>query len=183
MTAIGLCLGLVKTQLPDDVSTSVFARLSDTEALVRETIMTAREISHDLHPAVLEYGGVLPALMDYGRKFSANTGIAVKVEGDQEIRYPPETEIALYRIAQEALTNCAKYANATTVMITLNGDVEHCTFVISDDGVGFDLNGLTDGKNVPGLGLLSMRERAEAIGGKMTLESKPGLGTRITVEI
>ena len=183
LTAIGLCLGLVKTQLPDDVSTSVFARLSDTEALVRETIMTAREISHDLHPAVLEYGGVLPALMDYGRKFSANTGIAVKVEGDQEIRYPPETEIALYRIAQEALTNCAKYANATTVTITLNGDVEHSTFVISDDGVGFDLIGLTDGKNVPGLGLLSMRERAEAIGGKMTLDSKPGQGTRITVEI
>ena len=91
-------------------------------------------------------------------------------------------EVALYRIAQEAMANCAKYAGAKTVKIELNGDAEHATFVVSDDGVGFDLIRLTDGEITPGLGLLSMRERAEAIGGKLTLVSGPGLGTRVTVE-
>ena len=97
---------------------------------------------------------------------------------------PPEVEIALYRIAQEALTNCAKYAKARTVTIALNGNAEHAIFVISDDGVGFNLIGTGDGeKKIPGLGLLSMRERAEAIGGKFILESTSGSGTQITVEI
>ena len=184
LTAIGLSLGLIEKALPQDVCASVRERLANTATLVRDTMSNAREISHDLHPAVLDYGGVLPALEDYGRKFQGHTGIAVEVAGnDREIRLPPETEIALYRIAQEALTNCAKYAEAGTVTIELNGDAEHAVFVISDDGVGFDLTRLTDGANTPGLGLLSMRERAEAIGGKLNLESAPGLGTRVTVEI
>ena len=184
LTAIGLSLGLIEKALPTDTSGSITTRLSNTAALVRDTISSAREISHDLHPAVLEYGGVLAALEDYGRKYLGHTGIAVEVVGmDQEIILPPETAIALYRIAQEALTNCAKHSDAKTVTIELNGDTEHAMFVISDDGAGFDLTRLTYGDITPGLGLLSMRERAEAIGGKLTLESAPGSGTRITVEI
>jgi len=183
LTAIGLSLGLIRGQLPQDTAANVRARLSDTETLVKETITTAREISHDLHPAVLEYGGVLSALEDYGRKFSGHTGIAVEVVGrDRELRFPPETEIALYRIAQEALTNCAKHAGARTAMIALDGDSEHGVFTISDDGGGFDPNRLTAGGQAPGLGVLSMRERAEAVGGKLTVDSAPGTGTRITVE-
>ena len=151
--------------------------------MVKDTIANAREISHDLHPAVLEYAGVLAALEDYGRKYFGHTGIAVEVVGlDREIQLPPETAIALYRIAQEALTNCAKHSDAKTVTIELDGDAEHVRFVISDDSSGFDLTRLTYGDITPGLGLLSMRERAEAIGGKLTLESAPGSGTRITVE-
>lgn len=184
LTAIGLSLGLIERQLPQDAAATIRERLSSTAALVKDTLSVTREISHDLHPAVLEYGGILPALEDYGRKYSGCTGIAVEVKGiDRQIRLPPAKEIALYRIAQEALTNCAKYAEARTITIELDGDAKHATFVISDDGIGFDLLRLTDGKKAPGLGLLSMRERAEAIGGKLTLESAPGLGTRITVGI
>jgi len=184
LTAIGLGLDLIAKQLPRDAGDDIGVRLSDTRAMLKDTAVIAREISHDLHPSVLEYGGVLPALEEYGRKFFSQTGIAIQVTGkDRGVRLLPETEIALYRIAQEALTNCAKYANAGIVTIALNGDVEHLTFVISDNGVGFDLKMLTNGNNAPGLGLLSMRERAEAIGGTLTLESAPGLGTRITVEI
>ena len=183
LTAVGLSLGLIKGRLPQDTAASVRERLSDTEALVRATIMTTREISHDLHPSVLEYGGVIPALEDYGRKFSGHTGITVEVTGkDRELRFPPETEIALYRIAQEALTNCAKHAEASTVTISLDGDAEHGVFSITDDGGGFDPNSLMDREHTPGLGLLSMRERAEAIGGKLTVKSAPGSGTRISVD-
>jgi len=182
LTAIGLGLGLIAKQQPQDVAASVSARLSDTMTLLKDAIANAREISHDLHPSVLEYGGVLPALEEYGRKFSGTTGIAVEVVGkDRNIRLPPEMEIALYRIAQEALTNCAKHAEATMVTIELNGDAENLVFVISDDGAGIDPRWLTEGENRPGLGLLSMRERAEAIGTTLSLESAFGSGTRITV--
>ena len=182
LTAIGLSLGLIERQLPQDTAASLRERISNTEAFVKETILTAREISYDMHPPILEHGGLLPALEDYGQKFACQTGIAVEVTGeDRTMRLPPEKEIALYRIAQEALTNCAKYAEARTATIALDGAAEHATFVISDDGAGFDLTMLTDGKKMPGLGFLSMRERAEAIGGTLTLESAPGSGTRITV--
>ncbi len=184
LTAIGLSLGLVENQLPRDAADLVKERLSGISALLKETMMNAREISHDLHPAVLDYGGVVAALEDYGRNFSLHTGIDVQVIGeDREIRLPPDTEIALYRIAQEALTNCAKHAGAATVTIELYGDDEHAVFVISDDGSGFDLPRHGGGGESYGLGLLSMRERAEAIGGKLTLESAAGSGTRISVEI
>ncbi|HUW38361.1 MAG TPA: cache domain-containing protein [Rhodocyclaceae bacterium] len=184
LTAVGLNLGLIARQLPQDTAEKVKERLSDTLALLKDTMLNAREISHDLHPSVLDYGGVVPALEDYGRKFFDHTGIAVLVSGeDPEFRLPAETEIALYRIAQEALTNCAKHAGANKVTIALNGDTERASFVISDDGAGFDPNMLAQGRKTHGLGLLSMRERAEAIGGRLTLESAPGKGTRIRVEI
>ncbi|HUY03325.1 MAG TPA: cache domain-containing protein [Rhodocyclaceae bacterium] len=184
LTAVGLNLGLIARQLPPDAAEKVKERLSDTLALLKDTMMNAREISHDLHPSVLDYGGIVPALEDYGRKFFDHTGIAVQVSGDDpEIRLPAEMEIALYRIAQEALTNCAKHANANKVTISLNGDAERTSFAISDDGSGFDLNMLARGRKTHGLGLLSMRERAEAIGGRLKLESAPGKGTRIHIEI
>lgn len=184
LTAIGLNLGLIKRQIPQDATEKLTKRLSDTMALLKDTMLNAREISHDLHPSALDYGGVIPALEDYGRKFFDHTGIAVLVTGeDREIRLPVETEIALYRIAQEALTNCAKHADARTVTIALDGDAEYTLFVIVDDGVGFDLDKLGQDREQYGLGLLSMRERAEAIGGRLSLESAPGRGMRIQVEI
>ena len=184
LTAIGLGLGLIESQLPGDAAASIRDRLAITREVLKDTMLTAREISHDLHPAVLEYGGVYPALEDYARKYSGQTGIEVEMTGkDRGIRLSPDAEIALYRIAQEALTNCAKHADARTVTIEFNGDAEHALFVISDDGIGFDSTWLSNGWDRPGLGLLSMRERAEAIGGKLTLDSAPGLGTRVMVEI
>lgn len=183
LTAINLNLGLIESLLPQAVDARVCARLSDTVALVKETMSSTRNISADLHPAVLDYGGVLHALQDYGRNFMRRTGIAVEVLGnDEELRYTPEKEIALYRIALEALTNCLKHAGAHSVTIELNSEGERNKLTISDDGSGFEPAALTSGENPPGLGLLSMRERAEAIGGKLFLAATPGKGTRITVE-
>lgn len=192
LTAINLNLGLIETALPQDVGGRVSGRLSDTVALVKDTMLTTRDISADLHPAVLDYGGVVHALQDYGRNFMNRTGISVEVFGnDEELRFSPEIEIALYRIALEALANCQKHADARSVTVELHseggGDAEgkakRATLSISDDGRGFDPRALTNGDTVPGLGLLSMRERAEAIGGKFILEATPGNGTRIAVEL
>ena len=184
LMAIGLNLELIAKQLPPETTFLVSGRIADSAELVKDTMLNAREISHDLHPAVLDYGGVFGALEDYGLKFTGRTGIAVALAGNgRDIRRPPETEIALYRIAQEALTNCAKHASARSVTITLDGDADYIQFVIADDGIGFNPGQLGHGENTPGLGLLAMRERAEAVGGTFRLESAPGSGTRITVEI
>ncbi len=184
LTAIGLGLGLIESQLPGESDAGIRDRLSVTRELLKDAMLNAREISHDLHPAVLEYGGVFPALEDYAPKYYSQTGIVVEITGsDRGIRLPAEAEIALYRIAQEALANCAKHAGAETVTIELNSRDDHILFVISDDGSGFDVSNFISGGNLGGLGLLSMRERAESIGGKLNLTSVSGSGTRITVEI
>ena len=183
LTAINLNLGLIESQLPQQLGDRVHARLSDTVALVKDTMSCARNISTDLHPAVLDYGGVVHALQDYGRNFMVRTGISVEVMGNnEELRFTPEKEIALYRIALEALTNCLKHAAADSVTIDLNSEGERATLTISDDGRGFDPTALAKGENQPGHGLLSMRERADAIGGKFFIESAVGNGTRVTVE-
>ena len=182
LTAIGLGLGLIARDLPRDAAARVGERLSDTMTLLEDAMANAREISHGLHPAVLEYGGVIPALEEYGRKFSSTTGIAVEVvEREKELRLPAGMEIALFRIAQEAMTNCAKYAKARTITIALDGDAENLIFVVADDGVGFDPVRLAEAENPSGLGLLSMRERAEAIGATLSLDSVSSSGTRVTV--
>ena len=179
MTAIGLNLGLIQGQLPEEVATRVNGRLNQALALVEETIVNAREISGDLRPAVLDYAGLLAAVDDYSRQFQSRTAIAVEVVGsDRGMRLSPEKEIGLFRIVQEALTNCRKHSDSRRISIQLNGDDERIVLSIADDGVGFDLAKVEH----PALGLLSMRERAEAIGGKFWMESLPGKGTRITVE-
>lgn len=179
LTAIGLNLGLIEKQLPEEVANRVIGRLYRTLALVEETIVSAREISGNLRPAVLDFAGLLAAVDDYSRQFQSRTAIAVEVMGtDMGMRLRPEKEIGLFRIVQEALTNCGKHSDSHRISIELTGDAERTVLTIADDGVGFDLATLEH----PTLGLLSMRERAEAIGGTFRLESLPGKGTRITVE-
>ena len=181
LTAIGLNLGLIERQLSEEAAATVMGRFADTTALVKDTILSAREISSDLHPAALGYAGVLPALDDYGRKYAARTGIGVKVSGSASgLRLRADREIALFRITQEALLNCAKHAGARTVSIELNSHEGQLALIILDDGVGFDPD-VVSKKNSPGLGLLSMRERAEAIGATFRIESLSGRGTRIIV--
>jgi len=131
---------------------------------------------------LLEDRDLLSALEEYARKFEGNTGIAVEVRGaDSGRRLPAEEKIALFRITQEALTNCARHAQARTIAIELNTETDHLALSIADDGVGIDLAG-GNGKS-KGLGLLSMQERAEAIGGKWRIESSPGRGTRVMVSL
>ena len=186
LTAIGLNLGLIDCRLGDNTPAPLKARLADTVALVTDTIANARDISCNLHPAALDYVGVLPALEDYGRNYSARTGIRVEVSGTaDELRLSPEREMALYRVAQEALNNSARHAEARKVTIELNGDAEHVLLTISDDGAGFGANALTPLETLksPSLGLLSMKERAEAIGASFRIESMPTQGTKVIVDL
>ncbi|RME40691.1 MAG: hypothetical protein D6796_16880, partial [Caldilineae bacterium] len=103
---------------------------------------------------------------------------AVGLEGE---RLPPEVETALYRIVQEALTNVARHARATRVGVLLERRDDRLVAIVEDDGVGFAPEEVaqTNGR----LGLFGMRERAEMLGGTLSIESEPGKGTTIFVEV
>ena len=182
LAAIGLNLALLQKQLPHSDMASMQQRFSALITLIDEAKANAKDISIDLRPLLLQDRDLRSALDEYGRKFEVSTGIAVAVRGTDCGRLlQAEEKIALFRITQEALTNCAKHAHARAVAIELHTAADHLSLSIADDGAGFDL---TEGNGkAQGLGLLSMQERAEAIGGRWRIESSPGKGTRVIVEV
>jgi signal transduction histidine kinase len=134
-----------------------------------------------LRPTALDDGGLLPALAGYAQQFTQRAGVAVELHTrDATSALAPAVQSSLFRIVQEALTNCAKHARATTVTIDLSTDSDgHVSLTIADNGVGFDAARHT----APGLGLLTMRERAEFLGGRFSIDTAPGHGTRLRVVI
>lgn len=184
LTAVALNLGLIAAEMASKSAAALESRVADTHALLEDTIAGIREISADLHSSILDHAGLLAALQGYAEQFTRRTAIAVKVSGPAfEPRLAADKESALFRIAQEALTNCVKHARADSIRITLTNEAGHAVLTIADDGAGFDSDTLRRGDHAHGLGLITMRERAEFAGGGFSLESAPGKGTRIRVEI
>jgi two-component system nitrate/nitrite sensor histidine kinase NarX len=108
---------------------------------------------------------------------TGRTGVPVSVQADVQCPLPAEVQVALYRIAQEALNNAAKHAEASRVDVRLLCDAESAQLSIQDDGQGFDAHSIPPGR----LGLGIMRERAAAIGAELTIESEAGDGTAVRV--
>jgi PAS domain S-box-containing protein len=159
----------------------VRALLDDTAQLIADTTVGIREISSNLRPAVLDDGGLLPALAAYAQQFAQRTGIAVDLHTDEATStLAPGVQSSVFRIVQEALTNCVKHAQARHVTIRLStGEGHLLTLTVTDDGIGFDV----ESQSTRGLGLLTMRERAEFLGGRFRLHTRPGHGTRIVVVV
>ena len=136
----------------------------------------------ELRPPGLDELGLLAALTEHARRLAGVSGFLITVRGAGEMpRLPPATEITLFRIAQEALINVAKHARASAAAIALEADAERVILTVSDNGSGFDPAARFT-EAIPHLGMASMRERAEAIGGQLRVESTPGGGTRVIVE-
>jgi signal transduction histidine kinase len=139
-------------------------------------------LAFNLRPASLDHLGLVTALDQYTRDFARQHGLKVEFEavGMQAGRLPGDVETALFRIVQESLTNVVLHARATRVDVLLSHRSERVAATIEDDGVGF-LPGLTPLEDH--LGLFGMRERVEMLGGLFTLETSPGKGTTVNVEI
>jgi signal transduction histidine kinase len=158
--------------------------LRETSDLLKDTVASIREFCDVLRPAMLEYGGLVPALQARIDQFARHTGIATRFDHETFTgRCSPERELMLFRIAQEALINCAKHAAARSVVVRLEGDAERPRLSIEDDGAGFDASDLGRPERPIGHGLLSMRERAAFAGGALAIDSAPGRGTRVTVSL
>ena len=181
LAAVQVTLRSLSLGMPPAVAASLAEEFDDLRALLQDATTGIRDVCADLRPALLDYAGLVPTLENHIRQFSRRTGVLVKlVHRGLAERLPAETESLLFRIVQEALTNCAKHAQAQTVSVSLRKGPRHTVLTIADDGVGFDLAGVGSAGR-PGLGLLTMRERAEFAAGEMRIESAPGRGTRIRV--
>ncbi len=185
LAALRINLAMIAAVSPEGRTTSTFAnRIEDTRALIDDTNASIREICAELHPAALEIGGLLVAVQSYAQQLAARTGLRVFVEcplGDK--RLGASLELALFRIVQEAMTNCAKHAQAKTLTVELLFVASPVRVVVSDDGVGFDAVRVLAVASRVGLGLLNMRETAEFVGGRLRIESAPGRGTQVVVDI
>jgi PAS domain S-box-containing protein len=156
--------------------------LADTKSLLTDTIASIRDYCADLRPAMLDYSGLIPTLQELVGRFERRTGLVALFHRDEmRERLPPQAEAMLFRVAQEALTNCAKHGNARTVEIAVAQRDDTVVMTVTDDGIGFDPLQLGTGQ--VGLGLLTMRERAAMAGGELSIASAPGKGTRIRVAI
>jgi signal transduction histidine kinase len=184
LTALGINLNIIRTQMPERTAALVRSRLDDSLSLVEQLTERIRDVMADLRPPVLDDYGLVAALQWYGEQFTGRTGIPVDVEGAELApRSAAHVENALFRIAQEALTNVAKHARATQVTLAVEVDDQTLRLVITDDGIGFDPARLGEPDGGRGWGLLTMAERAEAVGGSCSIESAPGQGTRVMVEV
>lgn len=159
------------------------APLAEMEQLTSETIADLRRLARDLRPSYLDDLGLAPALELLARDQTAALGLPVSFRSTGEPRrLPPEKELALYRIAQEALRNVGRHARAGRAAVTLDFSPGRTTLTIVDDGVGFDVTERAAELALAGhYGLLGARERAEAVGARLVVESAQGRGTTMTV--
>lgn len=183
LAAIGLNLSMLTMPGAPALPPELVERLEDIRALVDDTTASIREISADLRPPLLDYAGLLPTLESYLHQFSKRTGTATRFASEPLTRPAPDLESMLFRIAQEALTNIAKHAEATAVDVALKNEKERIVLTIRDDGNGFDPEMLGRNGSSVGLGMLNMREMTEFAGGSFTIKSAPAQGTLIRVEI
>jgi signal transduction histidine kinase len=161
-------------------------KAAELRLLVGDTLDLMHDLALELRPTALDDLGLVAALEryvgDYARKHGINVDFhAGSVQGG---RLPPEKETALYRIVQEALANVVKHADARNVSILLEQRDGTAVVIVEDDGKGFDVEAVMRARgHAQRLGLLGMEERASLIGGRLTVESHPGGGTAVFVEI
>ncbi len=190
LTALALGVRAARAAVPP--SSPALAALGQVERLTDDLGRQLHELATRLRPTALDDLGLEAAVRQLVADWSARTGVATDFQaiGLTDRRFPLETETALYRVAQEALTNVAKHAAARRIAVVVGRNDDHAVAVIEDDGIGFDPDG--DGRNppsvaVPGergrLGLLGMRERVALAGGVLEVESARGQGTTVIARI
>ena len=158
--------------------------LSGARAITDGALHTVRDLSHLLHPSMLDDLGLASAVEWYLKGYGRRHGIKIDLLQDRMgERLAADTEAAIYRIVQEALTNVAKHAQATRCRVYLQRLTNTLLVTIEDDGVGFDPAALGGAAGPRGLGLVGIRERVAQLRGQLRLESAPGKGTRLTVEV
>jgi PAS domain S-box-containing protein len=181
MTAsIHLALAEIAADLPE----ASRGRLDSVRGLLDDLEERLRRLSHELRPTILDDLGLGPALEFLAKGFAARTGISFAVQGSTKGRLEPLVETAVYRIVQEALTNIARHARAMRASIRLSREAGVLRCSIRDDGIGLQGDPITTGTpGRRGLGLLGIRERVDALGGKLRLRSRPAMGTELLVTI
>ena len=162
---------------------SIQEEISNLADLCLEAYSDVRESILGLHEASRVDRALMESLRAYIEKYSKQSGIPTRLEADpeHEVVLPTRYQVQVLRVVQEALTNVRKHSGASSAVVSCYDDGTSTVVTIADDGHGFDLSGLPDGRE--GFGLHSMRERMELLGGTLTLDSEPGRGTRVVATV
>ena len=184
LTALAMGLAAVDASLVSE-PTRAQSLVRNLRDVADQSITELRNIMADLRPAQLDDLGLVPALRWYVGQYTgrhADLNVTLSAERMPK-RLPPGLETVFFRAAQEALTNIARHAHASQVTLELGHDAGGVRLIVTDDGVGFDVNAPPKYERGSGLGLVGMRERVALVGGTCTVESEPGRGTRIVIEL
>lgn len=186
LIAMGQRLELCRASLQNDSSRTVSeatAQLSDIRRMVTETIETLRQFSRDLRPMALEDLGLIPALQFLVNDLARSDSIQAHLETSGSPQgLPPDLEVAIYRIVQEALWNVRKHAQAGAVTVRAQFNPQEVEISVEDDGVGFVVpEAVTDLASLGSFGLLGIEERVQLLGGRLEIVSQPGHGTRLGI--
>jgi signal transduction histidine kinase len=154
------------------------AQFADLERETHNTFEGLRRMSHDLHPVTLRLLGLVPALRSHCGEVAQRQGVHVDFSSSEDVgTVNPEVAVGMFRIAQEALRNGIIHGGATHLAVTLERYGDRLELVVSDNGHGFDVNAVQ--QHGGGLGLVTMEERANLVGGEITVTSNVGRGTTV----
>jgi signal transduction histidine kinase len=170
--------------LSQKAAPEILERLARARWLAESTAQTVRDISVLLRPSLLDDLGLEPALDWQVEDFTRRTGVACELrqEGLRDA-LPEQVRTCVYRVIQESLHNCGKYASASRAAVSLVQGASRLTVTIEDDGRGFDVAAETKAGRTGRFGILGMRERAASLGGSLEIESQPGRGVRVTLHL
>jgi signal transduction histidine kinase len=179
LTALGIELGNLELVRFSD-GDAFTERIEDAKRLNTEAMRAIRDLAMGLRPSMLDDLGLEAALQWQGREFSRHTGVPATVEVDGiPDSLTDAQQTCIYRVVQEALTNCARHAKAKNVLVSLRTKGNKVVVLVEDDGIGFHSVASVRG----GLGLLGVRERVEALYGSLQIHSQPNKGTAVQVQI
>jgi two-component system, NarL family, sensor histidine kinase LiaS len=177
--AASMQLGAARAMLPDSATTAG-ERLAEAERLTKQAQSELTTLIHELRPVALEGKGLIRALREMTAEWSRQNGIAAQFHSPPELTLPLLKEQAVFRVVQEALANIARHSHAQAVEITIYRTEGQLRLEVNDDGRGFEPSAASENK---GIGLRSMRERVEALSGRMEIQAAPGKGTRLLLFI
>ncbi len=170
----------IAERAPAEVRQTLRTELSNLKGQFRGSLDSVRGMIYDLRPPELTELGLAEAMRNYASEWEARCGIKVSSQLDlKDTGLSPMAELAVYRVMQEGLQNVHKHAHASSVGIAWSRANDSWVLHVTDDGMGFDL--VKAARHKKSVGLLSMRERAELIGGTLQIQSTPGKGTAVTL--
>ena len=179
LTGINIHLAALKAAATLDTE-SLARNIAETQSLVEHSVDLVHRFARELRPAMLDDLGLIPALHSFMKTFTERTGVRTHLTafaGVESLNMPRRT--ALFRVAQEALTNVGRHAGASRVEVTIQKRTDGVSMKIADDGKSFQVQHVLLARGSKRLGLLGMRERLEMVGGRFGVESAPGKGTAI----
>ena len=160
------------------------AELANLKDAVTSTFQKVKGFILNLRPMMLDDLGLVPTLRRYVDSFSENTGVDTELTvTGQELRFASHKEVTVFRLIQELLNNAVEYGRATNIQIHLDLGDELVRASVEDNGSGFELTDTLTSPDVERLGLATMRERIEMLGGQINFDSKPGRGTKVSFEL